>query len=148
MEIPIKVYRENSNVEFPFYATEDSACADVYVHRLDIHNDIVVVHTGLHFALPTGWEMQIRPRSGFTKYRYAVLNSPGTLDADYRGELLIKYTRIDGGYADDFPYNIGDRCCQINIHPVPKMKFEEVDSLEALGETERGQGGFNSTGKN
>lgn len=145
--IPIKVYKENKNIKLPWYATEFAACADIYASKIEIIHNIVVVHTGLHFAVPTGWEMQIRLRSNATKHRYIMINAPGTLDSDYRGELLVKFTRIDGGFCDDFPYEVGDRIAQINVHPVPHMNFHEVDNLEDLGITERGEGGFGSTNK-
>lgn len=143
----VKVWRESSDVKLPEYMSDDAACMDVYIHSIEYNKDIVIIHTGLHFEVPKGFEMQIRPRSGFTKYRYVMINTPGTLDADYRGELLLKFTRIDGGFADDFPLKVGDRCGQINIHRIPTIIFREVDKYEELTPTKRGDGGFGHSGK-
>lgn len=100
-----------------------------------------MVPTGLAIALPPGWEAQMRPRSGLAaKHGIACVNSPGTIDADYRGEL--KVILINHGQAD-FVIRRGDRIGQIVFAPVTQATFEEVDSLD---ETDRGTGGFGSTG--
>lgn len=97
--------------------------------------------TGIAIALPPGWEAQMRPRSGLAaKFGISCVNSPGTIDADYRGEL--KVILINHG-AEDFVINRGDRIGQMVIAPVWQAIFEEVDTLD---ETERGAGGFGSTG--
>ncbi len=100
-----------------------------------------MVPTGIAIALPPGWEAQMRPRSGLAaKYGVSCVNAPGTIDADYRGEL--KVILINHG-AEDFTINRGDRIGQMVIAPVYQARFEEVEDLD---ETERGQGGFGSTG--
>ena len=100
-----------------------------------------MVPTGLAMALPPGWEAQMRPRSGLAlKHGISMVNTPGTIDADYRGE--VKVILINHG-AEDFVINRGERIGQIVIAPVFQAFYEEVDELDA---TERGTGGFGSTG--
>jgi dUTP pyrophosphatase len=100
-----------------------------------------IVPTGIAIALPEGWEAQMRPRSGLAaKFGIACVNSPGTIDADYRGE--IKVILINLG-TDDFVVRRGDRIAQMVVAPVHRASFEEVEELD---ETARGQGGFGSTG--
>lgn len=100
-----------------------------------------MVPTGLFFEIPEGYEVQVRPRSGLAaKNGVTVLNTPGTIDSDYRGE--IKVILINLG-TDDFTINNGDRIAQMIIAPVIQASFTITDSLS---ETERGSGGFGSTG--
>ncbi|MEX0644473.1 MAG: dUTP diphosphatase [Parvularculaceae bacterium] len=100
-----------------------------------------MVPTGIAIALPSGWEAQMRPRSGLAaKFGVACVNSPGTIDADYRGE--IKIILINHG-SDEFVIRRGDRIGQIVFAPVFQARFEETDALD---DTARGQGGFGSTG--
>lgn len=101
-----------------------------------------LVPTGMSIALPTGYEAQVRPRSGLAaKHGVTVLNSPGTIDADYRGE--IKVILINHG---DAPFTIqrGDRIAQMVVAPVSSIEFELKETLDA---TQRGEGGFGSTGR-
>lgn len=102
----------------------------------------LLVPTGLFIALPEGYEAQIRPRSGLAfKHGITVLNSPGTIDADYRGEL--KVLLINHG-AEDFEIKDGERIAQMVIAAHARIEWNSVNELE---ETERGAGGFGSTGK-
>jgi dUTP pyrophosphatase len=101
-----------------------------------------LIPTGLQMALPTGFEAQIRPRSGLAiKHGITMLNSPGTIDADYRGE--VKVIAINHG-TETFVVNHGDRIAQMVISPVLQIKAVEVDELDV---TDRGADGFGSTGK-
>ncbi|NCD04586.1 MAG: dUTP diphosphatase [Spirochaetia bacterium] len=103
--------------------------------------DYSLIPTGLKIALPPGYEAQVRPRSGLAaKYGVTVLNSPGTIDADYRGE--VKVILINHG-KNDFIINNGDRIAQFVIAPIVNTTFIEVDELD---DTDRGEGGFGSTG--
>ncbi len=103
--------------------------------------DYALIPTGLKIALPPGYEAQVRPRSGLAaKYGVTVLNSPGTIDADYRGE--VKVILINHG-KEDFIINDGDRIAQFVIAPIVNTTFIEVDELD---DTDRGEGGFGSTG--
>jgi dUTP pyrophosphatase len=103
---------------------------------------VAMIPTGLTIAIPLGYEAQIRPRSGLAaKHGITVLNSPGTVDADYRGE--VKVMLINHG-SSPFPVRRGERIAQMVVAPVSRVVFEEV---EALDETERGAGGHGSTGR-
>ena len=101
----------------------------------------VIIDTGLAFAVPEGYEMQIRPRSGLAaKYGITIVNSPGTLDGDYRGPLKVILYNLGN---ESFFINHGDRIAQCVINKIEQVDFEEVEELE---ETERGSRGFGSTG--
>ena len=147
-ECKVKVWREDDTVKLPTYGKNGDACMDVYVHRIEYKDDgRVVYHTGLHFALPEDYEMKIRPRSSITKTLALMQNAPGTLDQGYRGELMIVHRDI--GYplnAHSF-YGVGDRVAQILISRREKIIWDEVKTKEELGVTERGKGGFGSTGR-
>ena len=130
----------------PKYSTAYSAGMDL---RANINEEIsllpqdrILVKTGLHLEIPQGYEAQVRPRSGLAlKNGITVLNSPGTIDADYRGEVgvvLINHSK------DVFYINNGDRIAQMVLNPILKMELEETDNLP---DTVRGEGGFGSTGK-
>ncbi|MDO4951819.1 MAG: dUTP diphosphatase [Bacteroidales bacterium] len=130
----------------PEYATEQSAGVDL---RANIDNPVVIgplgralIPTGLYMALPEGWEAQVRPRSGLAiKKGVTVLNTPGTIDADYRGEVGVILVNLSG---EDFVVQDGDRIAQMIFNQYGKADFVEVDTLD---ETERGAGGFGHTGK-
>jgi dUTP pyrophosphatase len=130
----------------PEYKTEGSAGADLRA-RLEAAltlapGDRAAVPTGLRIELPPGYEAQVRPRSGLALDRgLTCLNSPGTIDSDYRGEIkviLINLSKEDATIGD------GDRIAQLVVAPVTRARFEAANSLEP---TERGLGGFGSTGK-
>lgn len=155
-------YREDESIPLPAYQTEGAACCDLHVKSIEIKGHRMICHTGLHVALPEGYEMEIRPRSGLTKTKLIIANSPGTVDADYRGEILVIFESIDGtnlfpyynNYINNgviselhFPYGVGDRCAQLLIRRYEEIIWQEVGSLSNLGETKRGHGGHGSTGK-
>lgn len=129
----------------PAYATEQSAGMDL---RANIDAPLTLrplerklVGTGLYIALPQGYEAQIRPRSGLAlKHGLTVLNSPGTIDADYRGEIMVLLVNLSD---TDFVINEGERIAQMVITRHEQAVFELVDSLD---ETERGAGGYGHTG--
>jgi dUTP pyrophosphatase len=104
----------------------------------------VLVPSGWAMAVPAGWEIQVRPRSGLA-YRHGITipNSPGTIDADYRGEVKVILHNSGG---EDFPIAHGDRIAQLVIAPVALVQPEVVESVDALEASERGGGGFGSTG--
>lgn len=130
----------------PFYATEKSAGMDL---KADIAEPIVLgpleramIPTGLYIALPDGTEAQVRPRSGLAaKHGISVLNAPGTIDADYRGEIKVILVNLSN---EPFTVNPGERIAQMVIARYEKVEWDEV---EVLDETERGEGGFGSTGR-
>ncbi len=129
----------------PAYATEQSAGMDL---RANIEEPLTLrplerklVGTGLYIALPRGYEAQIRPRSGLAlKHGITVLNSPGTIDADYRGEIMVLLVNLSD---TDFVVNEGERIAQMVIARHEQAVFEVVESLD---ETERGAGGYGHTG--
>jgi dUTP pyrophosphatase len=144
--VEVKVFREDDTVKLPTYGKDGDACMDVYVHHVENKPDgRIVYHTGLHFRLPEDYEMEIRPRSSNTKTHAVMQNAPGTLDEGYTGELMIVHRRMDK--YDDPEYQVGDRVAQILIRHRERIIWQEVTTQEELGTTERGAGGFGSTGK-
>ena len=127
----------------PEYTTEHAAGMDIMAaHGGEIKPfERALVKTGLYIELPEGFEAQIRPRSGLAlKNGISIPNSPGTIDADYRGEIGVILINLSN---ETFVYSKGDRIAQMVVAPVAKAVFEAVD---VLGETERGAGGFGHTG--
>jgi dUTP pyrophosphatase len=141
----IKVINQSKH-PLPNYQTDNSAGVDL---KANISQDIilfplqrVLVPTGVKLALPNGFEAQVRPRSGLAlKHGITVLNSPGTIDADYRGEIGVILVNLSN---ENFVIKDGERIAQLVITKYEKVSFEEV---EVLDETARGEGGFGSTGK-
>ena len=130
----------------PEYKTAGAAGADICAllseQVIIKKGERAMIPTGLFFAIPQGYEIQVRPRSGLAaKNGVTVLNTPGTIDSDYRGE--VKVILINLG-SEDFEVKNGDRIAQIVVSPVTIGSFERVSELD---ETERGSGGFGSTGK-
>lgn len=147
-EVKVKVWREDDTVKLPTYGKDGDACMDVYVHSVDFKDDgRVVYHTGLYFALPEDYEMEIRPRSSMTKTIATMQNAPGTLDQGYRGELLIVHRDIANPNNANNEFRVGDRVAQILVRRRERIVWDEVSTQEELGNTERGEGGFGSTGK-
>lgn len=135
-----------NDLPLPAYATAQSAGMDLYAAVTDSvrlsPGQTAMIATGLKIALPDNMEAQIRPRSGLAaKFGVTVLNSPGTIDADYRGE--IKVILINHGQAD-FMIERGERIAQMVIAPVTQIQWEPVS---VLSDTSRGSGGFGSTGR-
>ena len=144
--VKILIKKTNKKAITPKYKTEGSSGVDLSAFlekKIVIRpNSSELIPTGLQVAIPEDLEIQIRPRSGLAaKESIGVLNSPGTIDSDFRGELKI--VLFNHGNKD-FIINNGDRIAQMVLVPILKMEFEEVDSLP---NTVRGQGGFGSTGK-
>lgn len=142
--VRVKVQKVHKDSKIPTYAHTDDACCDLYsIEDITVPVDgFRLVPTGIAIEIPTGWEVQVRPRSGLAlKHGISVNNSPGTVDAQYRNE--IKVLLINHG---DKPFNVkkGDRIAQMCIKPVYKMDFVEVNKLS---DSERGLGGWGSTGK-
>lgn len=129
----------------PQYATEAAAGMDV---RADVREPVVIapgcralIPTGLRVAVPPGFEMQLRPRSGLAlKHGVTLLNSPGTIDADYRGPVGVIMINLGN---EPFTVNPGERICQAVVAPVMHVEWRQVQELD---DTERGDGGFGHTG--
>ena len=140
----IKVVNRSKH-KLPNYSTIASAGMDL---RADLENSIVlkplertIVKTGIHIELPVGYEAQVRPRSGLSlKKGITVLNSPGTIDADYRGEVMVILINLS---TEDFKIDDGERIAQMVISKHEQAEWLEVNKLEV---TERGVDGFGSTG--
>jgi len=135
----------NSAYYLPEYATEKSAGMDLKANIVEPLTlgplERAMIPTGLSIALPDGTEAQIRPRSGLAaKYGISVLNAPGTIDADYRGEIKVILVNLSN---DPFTINPGERIAQMVIARYERVEWEAVESLD---ETQRGAGGFGSTG--
>ena len=152
-KIDVKIQKLYPDVETPFYATEKSAGMDVRAYfgtskdgavsyQSVMPRETKLIPTGLKIAIPDGYEMQVRPRSGLSlKTKLRVANSPGTVDADYRGEVCVI---IENTSDSNIVINHGDRIAQLVFAPVFQANLEVVDSLD---ETARGEGGFESTGR-
>ncbi len=142
--IPVKIINKGHQ-QLPAYATPQSAGMDL---RANIDEPITLhpmerrlISTGLYIALPEGYEAQVRPRSGLAlKHGITVLNTPGTIDADYRGEVMVLLVNLSDM---DFVINDGERIAQMIIAKHETAHFIEVDELD---ETERGAGGYGHTG--
>lgn len=140
----IKIINKSKH-PLPAYATEQSAGMDI---RANIEEPIVLkplerrlIPTGLYIALPQGYEAQIRPRSGLAyKKGITVLNSPGTIDSDYRGELMVLLVNLS---QEDFTVSDGERIAQMVI---ARHEVAEFEPVEVLDDTERGTGGYGHTG--
>lgn len=147
-QMKVKIKKLVDNAVIPFYATSGSAGMDVTATSIEYNRkeDFWVYHTGLSFKLPEGYVMYIFPRSSIRKTNFYLANSVGVLDSDYTGELLLIFKERDLKIPSSHlgPYRVGDRIGQVVIMPYPKIEFEEVDSLD---KTERGDGGFGSTGE-
>lgn len=147
-EVKVKVWREHESVKLPTYAKSGDACMDVYVDSVETKPDgRVCYHTGLHFKLPEDYEMEIRPRSSNTKTVAVMQNTPGTLDEGYTGELMIVHRNLKNPQIAVPQYTVGDRCAQILVRRREHIVWDEVHSVQDLGNTERGSGGFGSSGK-
>lgn len=133
--------------ELPFYATTGAAGADIRASIPEKKSIVVkagerkLIPTGIQMEIPEGFEVQVRPRSGLSlKSSLLVVNSPGTIDCDYRGEVNV----IIGNFGTtDYEIEHGLRIAQLVLAPVTQARYVKVD---ALGETQRGSGGFGSTG--
>jgi len=131
--------------ELPSYQTQGASGADLCAHlptpvRIPAGGR-ALIPTGLRLEVPPGWEAQVRPRSGLAaRHGVTVLNSPGTIDSDYRGDVQVILVNLG---QEDFQVNPGDRVAQLAIVPVARASFVRA---ETIGGTGRGEGGFGSTG--
>jgi dUTP pyrophosphatase len=146
----LQVKRLNKDAMIPRYETAGAAGFDLASAEevLIYPGETKIIGTGLAVAIPNGWEMQIRPRSGMSaKTPIIAKNTVGTIDCDYRGEVkIILHNLDDFSLVGSRPYlvSVGDRIAQRVLKPAPQAKIIEVDSLD---QTERGEGGFGHTGK-
>ena len=144
--VKILVKKFNKNIKLPSYKTSGASGMDLVAFiekKITINpGNRVTIPTGIFLVIPKNYEIQIRPRSGLAaKKGISVLNTPGTIDSDYRGEIKIILINLSN---KSFVVKSGDRIAQIIVTPVVKGKFKEVKNLP---KTARGKGGFGSTGK-
>ncbi len=151
LQIPVHQLPHAEGLELPAYATAHAAGMDLRAAIPDGEAWMLapgqrrLVPTGLSMAIPEGFEGQVRPRSGLSlRHGVTVLNAPGTIDADYRGEVQV--VLINHGEAS-FELRRGERIAQLLVAPVQSWAWEPVVSLDALGDTGRGSGGYGSTGR-
>lgn len=142
-DIKVKIKRLSENSKIPQYAHYTDAGMDLYATSVeyDSHSKIVSYNTGIALEIPEGYAGFIFPRSSIYKYDLQLTNSVGVIDSSYRGEIKFKF-RVTYDPILSI-YNVGDRIGQLIILPYPKVVFEEVDELQS---TDRGDGGFGSTG--
>lgn len=143
VEVRVKRLNHGAGLALPAYATSGAAGMDICAaESLSLRaGKRHAVATGFAFAIPDGYEVQVRPRSGLAlKHGITCLNTPGTIDSDYRGEVKVILANLG---EDDFMINKGDRIAQIVVAPVTHGRLIEVEDLD---ETVRGSGGFGSTG--
>jgi dUTP pyrophosphatase len=144
-EVPLKILKLHPRIELPKYESEGAACLDI---RAFLDSDITIpplgrvkIPTGLRLEIPFGYEGQMRPRSGLAiNSGLTVLNSPGTIDSDYRGDIEIILVNLSG---QDVIIKDGQRIAQLVIAPVCRAEIIQSDTLE---DSKRGCGGFGSTG--
>ena len=139
----VKCKKLDKRATIPEFKSDDAAGMDITASGYCWlpPKTVVAVPTGLSVEIPKGYELQVRPRSGLAMNGTTVFNAPGTIDADYRGEIKVLLYSICMNGVEIGP---GDRIAQLVMNRLPKVEIEEV---EELSETKRGEGGFGSTGK-
>lgn len=153
--IKVKIKLDHPNAKVPVQGNPQAMCFDCYAADINIDqvNSRTIVDLGFKIELPEGYGMRVLPRSNVSKHFYVLGNSVGVIDPDYRGNVMATFIPIPswtytGNYSgfslEPFPYEIGDRCCQVEIYKKETFEFEITDTLS---NTERGEGGFGSTGK-
>lgn len=146
LRVPLTREPGCEDLPLPVYATEHSAGVDLSAAVTEVltlgPGQRALVPTGLRIALPEGYEAQVRPRSGLAvRHGIGMVNSPGTIDADYRGEIRVILINLG---QEPFEIHRGDRIAQMVVAPVTRVAWEEVTELPS---TERGEGGFGHTGR-
>jgi len=145
MQVQFMRLPHGEGLPVPHYATTGAAAMDIcsVYNAILAPGDRMVLETGFAVAVPLGYELQVRPRSGWAlKHGITITNSPGTIDSDYRGEIKVLLHNLG---EEDFHVSHGDRIAQLVLAPVTRAEVVEVSELD---NTERGAGGFGSTGRN
>ena len=146
-QLKVKFKKLNADAKLPVKGSLEAACYDVYAHSITETNGKVKVGLGFKTEIPKGYKGIIVPRSNLTKHYWVLNHSFGVVDSDYRGEWMAIFTSIYGApflnEYQPFPYKIGERVAQIYFEKVVDVEFEEVEHLDS---SERGEGGFGSTG--
>lgn len=144
--LKIKFKKKDEQSKLPVKGSAHAACYDVFVHSLkfDYPSNKMTIGFGFSTEIPVGYKGVVVPRSSISKTNWMLANSIGIIDADYRGEWMMVLKCLKDMNEESIPYVIGDRCGQIYFEKVEDWEIEEVDDLS---DTERGEGGFGSTGK-
>jgi dUTP pyrophosphatase len=147
----IKFYLKDELAIAPLRASADAAGYDLFAHSMGISNEdptLLKVGTGVHVQIPKGFFGLLTPRSSIYKKKQILYNSVGIVDSDYRGEIMMVFKDVSGGSIDlsKEVENLGQRLGQILILPLPHVTYNQVNSIDELSSTERGEGGFGSTG--
>ena len=141
----VKIKKVNPSAQIPSYAKTGDAGMDLIATSIISESDTQITYgLGISLEIPEGFVGLVFPRSSIRKTRLQLSNSVGVIDSGYRGELQATFNKINNNSVSENDYKVGDRVCQIMIIPHPDIQFEETDKLS---ETERGEGGFGSTGK-
>ena len=140
----VKVKQLHPNAKIPQYAKPGDAGLDLVAVDREINDKYIEYKTGLAFEIPEGYVGLLFPRSSITKYDLLLKNSVGVIDSSYRGEVLLRFYDAGENGEWDYYYNIGDKVGQLMILPYPSIELEKVEELST---TERGAGGYGSTGK-
>jgi len=141
----VKIKKVNSLAQIPSYAKDGDAGMDLIATSVISETDTQITYgLGVALEIPKGFVGLVFPRSSIRKTRLQLSNSVGVIDSGYRGELQATFNKINNNSVSENDYKVGDRVAQIMIIPHPPIEFEEADELS---DTERGEGGFGSTGK-
>ena len=144
----VKIWTEfNHDFGLPKYETKNASGMDIRANsKVTLQpKETKLIGTGIYMSIPEGYEIQLRPRSGLSlKTKFRIPNSPGTIDSDYLGELCVIAENIHGSV--EMNIGLGERIGQIVLCPVVQFNWKVVESRDALGSTDRGAGGFGSTG--
>lgn len=139
----VKFKKLYADSKLPVKGSLDAACYDVYAHSMERdYEGLVTYKLGFATEIPKGWMGIVVPRSNLSKHKWVMANHIGIIDSDYRGEWMVKLRSLDGIYSPS-PYSVGERVAQMYFKKIDEIEIEEVDELS---QTERGEGGFGSTG--
>jgi len=142
-QLKVKFKKLHADTKLPVKGSLDAACFDVYAHSAERdYEGLLTYKLGFSTEIPEGWMAVVVPRSNLSKQKWSLGNSIGIIDSDYRGEWMVKFRAIGHTYGPA-PYKVGERVAQVYFQKVVDVEFEEVEELST---TERGEGGFGSTG--
>jgi len=143
--LKIRFKKKDEQSKLPIKGSLNAACYDVYAHSIKVERpDKIIVGLGFSTEIPPGFKGILVPRSSIAKTNWFLANSMGIIDADYRGEWMMVLKTVGSVIYDALPFGVGERCAQIYFEKVNDVEIEETIELS---DTERGSGGFGSTGK-
>jgi len=146
MSLQVKFRKLSTSTKLPVKGSLDAACFDVYANSITFKDGKAIYGLGFATEIPKGYRGVIAPRSSLSKHPWVMANSIGIIDGDYRGEWMMVLAPLNGDITTSaLPYGVGERCCQIYFEPVLDVEFIQTKDLE---DTNRGTGGFGSTGTN